>query len=67
MRYDTQGDPTMTVKQTRLGTADAATLARFCETASLERRSGPGSLAGAPALPDFADTPFDSKLLATIS
>jgi hypothetical protein len=66
LQYDTQGDPTMTAKQTRLAAADAAKLARFCETASLERRSGTGPLAGAPALRDFADTPFDSHLLATI-
>jgi hypothetical protein len=56
----------MTVKQTRLATADAAKLARFCETASLERRSGSDPLAGVPALRDFADTTFDSPWLATI-
>ena len=56
----------MTVKQTRLAAADAAKLARFRETASLERRSGSGPLAGTPMLLDFADTPFDSSLLATL-
>jgi hypothetical protein len=56
----------MTVKQTRLAAADAANPARLCETASLERRSGSGPLAGAPALRDFADTPFDSQQLATL-
>jgi hypothetical protein len=56
----------MTVKQTRLAATDAAKLARFCETASLERRSGSGPLAGTPALRDFADTPLDSQWLAAI-
>jgi hypothetical protein len=66
MQCDIRGDLTMTVKQTRLATTDAAKLARFCETASLERRSGSGPLAGVPALRDFADTTFDSPWLATI-
>ena len=56
----------MTVKQTRLAAADAAKLARFRETASLERHSGSGPLAGTPMLRDFADTLFDSSLLATL-
>jgi hypothetical protein len=60
MQCDIQGDFTMTVKQTWLATTDAAKLARFCETASSERRSGSGPLAGAPALRDFAGTPLDS-------
>jgi hypothetical protein len=67
MQCDIQGELTMTVKQTRLVTTDVAKLTRFCEKASLERRSGSGPLAGAPALRDFADTPLDSPWLATIS
>jgi hypothetical protein len=61
MQYDTQGQLTMTVKQARLAAADAAKPARFCETASPERRSGSGPLAGVPVLRDFADAPFDSR------
>jgi hypothetical protein len=56
----------MTVKQTRLATTDVAKLTRFCETASLERHSGSGPLAGAPALRGLADTPLDCPLLATV-
>jgi hypothetical protein len=66
MQYDIQGDHTMTLKQTRLVTADVAKLTRFYETASSERRSGSGPSAGAPSLRDFADTPLDSSWVATI-
>ena len=60
MQYDIQGDPTMTLKQTRLVTSDAAKLTRFYDTASTERRSGSGPSAGAPSPRDFPDTPLDS-------
>jgi hypothetical protein len=60
MQHDIQRDHTMTLKQARLVTADAAKLTRFYEAASLECRSGSGPLAGAPALRDFAGTPLDS-------
>ena len=66
MQCDIQGYFTMTVKQARLITTDVAKLARFCETASLQRRSGSGPLAGSPALLDFADTLLDSPCLATL-
>jgi hypothetical protein len=67
MQYDTQADPTVTVKQARLAATDAAKLARFCETASPERSSGCGPLAAVPELRDFVGTSFDSPSLATIA
>jgi hypothetical protein len=67
MQYDARTDPTVTVKQTRLVATDAATPACFCEAASPERSSGSGLLAAVPALRDFAGTPFDSSLIATLS
>ena len=66
MQPDIQGDHTMTLKQTRPVTTDAAKLTRFHETASLERRSGSGPSAGAPTLRDLADTPLDSPCIATV-
>ena len=60
MQYDIHGDLTTTLKQNRLAATDAAKLTRFHETASPERGSGSGPLAGAASLRAFADTPLDS-------